>query len=187
MALDMQRLSRSELDAILELPRGPGGGGIGPSSGATWLEKLEDKNGLSRMANTRYLLHGTKEKNLPTIFKHGLRAVYAREKDNLYGKGVYFSDSSCKVHQYTDRNGPGGDLYIFICRVVLGRPLLLKDTQTAYMSAPDGYHSCRVNSTTKHGLGGTYLFQLHNEYVVYNDIECFPEFLLTVRDNEWHQ
>ena len=184
--LDMQNLPSNELDSILSQRRRGDCGGIGSASREpTWLQQLEVKNGLNPISNTRYLLHGTKEQNLPSIFRCGLRTVYARESGvGLYGKGVYFTDSSCKANQYT---GKVGELrHIFICRVILGRQKLLTKLDRDLTSAPDGYHSCYVNNTTENGHGLPFPKQLHNEFIIYNDIECYPEFLLTVRDRAWH-
>ena len=160
-----------------------------------WLKKLEAKNGLEQGANTRYLLHGTKPQHVDAIKRRGLRTAYTRLNGgsiggHLYGHGLYFTTSSCKANQYSgmetvdsaSKSHKTG--HILICRVVLGRPKLLETTNADATDPPDGYHSTYVNSTTKHNIG-THAYQLHDEYIVFNDIECYPEFHMEV-ECDWH-
>ena len=186
---EMQRLPQAERDLIAAQGRrsaGTGSGSGGASGGADpWLRKLEIKNGLEEGANTRYLLHGTRKEHLPAIMKRGLRTIFSREKDsNIYGKGLYFSNDSCKTMQYSGMAGVGTTGCILICRVVIGRSKLLATQQQELTEAPDGFHSCYATVTTRHGIGN-HPMQLHDEYIVYNDIECYPEFFLEV-ECDWH-
>ncbi|CAE7947248.1 ESS2, partial [Symbiodinium sp. KB8] len=82
-----------------------------------WLQRLGCRNGLCKAANTVYLLHGTRQHNLDSVLKHGLRTKFSLHKtpDGLYGRGLYFANNSCKAFQYA---GHGG--CIIVCRVVLG-------------------------------------------------------------------
>uniref|UniRef100_A0A7S2ALM1 Poly [ADP-ribose] polymerase n=1 Tax=Octactis speculum TaxID=3111310 RepID=A0A7S2ALM1_9STRA len=169
----MEKLPQRELDQVMSQRQ---------SSSSGWLQKLEMKNDLKQMANTRYLLHGTKQEHLSDIIKKGLRAGFARDTSAcIYGKGIYFADTSCKANQYTDNNNTSEKL-ILICRVVLGRSKLLPGCDREMRNAPEGYHSCHVNELT---LNNANIPQVHNEYIVYNDIECYPEFLLRCKI-DWH-
>ena len=117
--------------------------------------------------------------------KRGLRTIFSRGKDsNIYGKGLYFSNDSCKTMQYSGMAGVGTTGCILICRVVIGRSKLLATQQQELTEAPDGFHSCYATVTTRHGIGN-HPMQLHDEYIVYNDIECYPEFFLEV-ECDWH-
>ena len=143
-----------------------------------WLRRLALKNGLCDVSNTRYLLHCTKVVNIAKIRDHGLRTSISLNSDTLsYCKGCYFTDNSCKAQQYTT-DGQSTQR-IPICRVVLGRTELLKGQCPNRLFPSPQYDSvfAQWGSTTNiHGQP-----QLHNEYVVFTDRACYPEFVLTYR------
>jgi len=150
-----------------------------------WLKKLAEKNGLSSAANSHYLLHGTSPEALKQIAKHGLTTARARESGS-YGKGIYFTDTSCKAHQCGDGNHTGlldrqrpGPGVILICRVVLGRVKTLEGAAVGERQSPTGFHSVAALKDVTHQVGQTYK-QLHNEYVVFDDWACYPEFALSI-------
>ncbi|CAE7945249.1 DGCR14 [Symbiodinium necroappetens] len=45
-----------------------------------WLQRLGCRNGLCKAANTVYLLHGTRQHNLDSVLKHGLRTKFSLHK-----------------------------------------------------------------------------------------------------------
>lgn len=140
-----------------------------------WLNRLAARNGLNRAANTVYLLHGTKRKHVNSILQNGLRTSFSLSSSPIYGKGIYFSDKACKSHQYTDDSE---DHCILICRVVLGRSeLLLSDLNSSFrlFPAPNFDSAVAMRSVTTRNGG----LQEHNEYIVYQDCACYPEFLLS--------
>jgi hypothetical protein len=48
-----------------------------------------------------FLFHGTSHENVESIARAGF-AIYSHDTSHLrYGSCVYFSDESCKVHQYS--------------------------------------------------------------------------------------
>ena len=146
-----------------------------------WLKKLGERNGLSKIANTHYLLHGTSRTKLQSIVKHGLRTKFGKKDHNLYGSGLYFADAACKAAQYC---APAhGENIILVCRVIIGRShLLRKPSDDAF--APEGSHSTRVQAGVTCKLGckpgscTAKCLQLHNEIIVYNDCDVYPEFVL---------
>ena len=140
-----------------------------------WLKRLAERNGLSRQANTVYLLHGTSRENVSSILKYGLKTSYALAKDGMYGKGIYFADESCKANQYT---GGGDHKCILICRVVLGHSELFRDAENASNRL---FPAANYDSTI---AGKSYTVrngskQAHNEYIVYQDCACYPEFVVS--------
>ena len=146
--------------------------------GTAWLERLEKKNELSHAANTRYLFHGTKREKLEGISTHGLSAKFSMQNSfDLYGKGIYFTDSACKAAQYIDSptNFDGEDRLILVCRVVLGRVFVAEHECEHATAAPPGYDSLQAKHGHTRRSSGV---QVHNEYVVYNDCQCYPEFAL---------
>ena len=46
-----------------------------------------------------FLFHGTKEEHVASISKYGLN-IRLSAGGSRYGRGAYFSDESCKAHQY---------------------------------------------------------------------------------------
>jgi hypothetical protein len=141
-----------------------------------WLKRLAAKNKLSPSANTQYILHGTGMGNLQSITEEGLSVEHAKE--GYYGKGVYFTDKSCKVSQYGDGTVQGGRGCILLCRVVLGKVAVVDSMCAARRAPPDGFHSimaAKGHTTKRNGVK-----QLHNEFVVFKDEAIYPEFVLTV-------
>ena len=87
-----------------------------------WLERLETKNELNKLANTRYMYdgeHGTSADNVPNIVKDGLSGKFAMANPSMYGKGIYLTTQSCKADQYTGRCADA--CVILVCRVTLGQ------------------------------------------------------------------
>ncbi|CAB9520069.1 Ankyrin Repeat Protein [Seminavis robusta] len=136
-----------------------------------WLKKLSQKNGLSSEANGVYLLHGTKSTNLDLIVEHGLKTKFSLDRGLSYGKGLYFTDNACKASQFTARDG-----VILVCRVVLGRQEILPRTCPRKLFPDFGYDSAmakRNHTDAPHAHK-----QLHNEYIIYDDCSCYPEFAI---------
>ncbi|CAE7242247.1 DGCR14 [Symbiodinium sp. CCMP2592] len=138
-----------------------------------WLQRLGCRNGLCKAANTVYLLHGTKQHNLDSVLKDGLRTKFSLHKspDGLYGRGLYFANNSCKAFQYA---GHGG--CIIVCRVVLGRIERLSDQCYSRFFASPTFHSAMAEGKLTRAQA-----QAHDEYIVYNDDAVYPEFVLKMR------
>ncbi len=116
------------------------------------------------------------------IMEKGLTTEAARET-GTYGKGIYFTDNSCKAFQYADgttRQMPG---CMLICRVVLGRIKLLDRDCVGKRSSPDGYHSFMARKDHTRIRNHVHA-QLHNEFVVFDDYACYPEFELIIKTVE---
>jgi len=138
-----------------------------------WLRRLADRNGLSHVSNTVYLLHGTRRSFLDSICRHGLKTTYALHgTDGMYGKGLYFTDSSCKAYQYAGLAG-----CILVCRVVLGRMEVLEEECGRRVFCTNGFDSCMAKSSYTRRRDAS---QVHNEYIVFQDDACYPEFVIDV-------
>jgi len=145
-----------------------------------WLKALADKNGLSRLSNTVYLLHGTPAANVAQICEEGLAA--GRANDGVYGTGLYFTDCSCKAYQYARKANPAAGGCILVCRVVLGFIELLDTPVLAPPGGPSPWPAANVDSW--HAMKGhttrpPLQVQVHNEFVVFNDCAVYPEFVIT--------
>ena len=134
----------------------------------SWLQKLSRKNGLNPDANAVYLLHGTTKGKLECIVVEGLKTRFSLTTSGTYGKGLYFTDNSCKASQF-------GDI-ILVCRVVLGRNEVLVDACPKRLFASNGYHSAWAKKGVTPAPHGNK--QLHNEYIVYDGRACYPEFVI---------
>ncbi|KAJ1632138.1 hypothetical protein T492DRAFT_838625 [Pavlovales sp. CCMP2436] len=157
-----------------------------------WLSRLEERNGLSAKANTRYLLHGTRASCLPNIVLHGLRAKFV-QPDSMFDTGIYLTNSACKAWQYTDRNVAGSSNQdrgiILLCRVVLGKTELLRKAPatTAGRTTKDfpafGFNSAMAKHmhTMRPAADGTKrrpVRQVRDEFIVFEDTQVYPEFVL---------
>ena len=138
-----------------------------------WLDRLANKNRLSRAANTVYLLHGTRADKVDSICRDGLQTRFSLERRGLYGRGLYFTTSSCKAFQYT-----AGDGCIIICRVVLGEIELLDDICINRLFLTDGFDS--THAKKGHTCKAPGELQVHDEYIVYHPAAVYPEFVLRV-------
>lgn len=143
-----------------------------------WLQRLADRNRLSRAANTVYLLHGTKPKNVKKICRAGLQTRFSLNTDGIYGKGLYFAENSCKASQYAFADNSKRHC-IIVCRVVLGRIQTLHEECPARMFPDRGYHSTAAKSLFTSRDGG--ITQKHDEYIVYDEAACYPEFVVTYK------
>ena len=107
------------------------------------------------------------------------------ERESMKGRVSYshefIGDAACKAAQYC---APAhGENIILVCRVIIGRSHLLRyPSDDAF--APDGFHSTRVRTGVTCKLGckpgscTAKCLQLHNEVIVYNDCDVYPEFVL---------
>ncbi|KAJ1617117.1 hypothetical protein T492DRAFT_1102140, partial [Pavlovales sp. CCMP2436] len=153
-----------------------------------WLRRLEERNGLSVLASTRYLLHGTSASSLPDIVQYGLRTKFTGTKSGgaLYGTGLYFTISACKAWQYIDRGVVGGKTHgpaiILVCRVALGKTELLATAPSVTSNfSKVGHHSkmAKHNHTTRPGVL-IKQWQIHDEFIVFDETQVYPEFVLEI-------
>eukprot|EP00977_Amphora_coffeiformis_P018538 scaffold6566_cov125-Amphora_coffeaeformis.AAC.4 len=112
--------------------------------------------------------------NLEGIIEEGLKTRFSLRRPLSYGKGLYFTDSVCKASQY-------GNI-ILVCRVVLGKVEVLRSGCSHKLFASDGYHSALGKKRVSQ-LHTSLLSQLHNEYIIYDERACYPEFVIWYRKN----
>ena len=103
-----------------------------------------------------------------------------------HGNGVYFTRSSCKAAQYTNGRLEVGDgpQTILICRVALGRIAPIGDArcwnQQNFPPTAEDYHSAKaipgITMLETPRFRGP---QIHDEFIVYEDHACYPEFAIT--------
>ena len=161
-----------------------------------------------------YLFHGTSEEKMQAIAKEGFKPELSHEASR-YGRGTYFADTSCKIHQYTrptwdevteeDESKVHVMLY---CRVALGAALVYKPTEAdaeanflAGMIKPEpgdpvfdakisGAHGHRRwDSVDVQSTGGSSWFstQLHREFAVFDADQIYPEYAVYYRTDTAEQ
>ena len=153
--------------------------------------------------NERYFFHGTKADNVESILRDGFDIEYASDRAGRYGDGIYFSDASCKSHQYADCGDVcGGAVYCMLyCRVALGDTMRFNATKQAAarnflvgMKRPSpGDQVFEQNVTASGGkakarsewhslavLGGSNT-QVHREYVTFDCARIYPEYVVYYR------
>lgn len=139
-----------------------------------WLKRLSRRNGLCSSANTTYLLHGTSSEILDSIAQNGLKTRFSLSTSPRYGRGLYFTDSSCKAHQFAMSG-----CTILVCRVVLGRTQVLPASDPNRLFPTAGFHSAMAKRNVTASPYPNFQHQLHNEYIVLDERACYPEFVLS--------
>lgn len=140
---------------------------------------------------------------MESILRDGFDVEFASDRAGRYGDGIYFSDASCKSHQYAQHGDIcGGAVYCMLyCRVALGDTMRFNATKKAAArnflvgmkrpgpgdpvfeervvasggkaKARSAWHSVAV-------LGGSDA-QVHREYVVFDGARVYPEYVVYYR------
>ena len=152
---------------------------------------LSDVMGADRVKdeqrNEFLLWHGTKPPTADILAEWGFDEKKAN-MGGLYGAGSYFADASSKAHQYrgtrhldySDSTNDDGHHCMLLCRVTMGSPFLTQTTHTNERLPPDnpatpGKSHDSIFAQMGVANGGT---QHHNEYVVFNSDQVYPECLI---------
>eukprot|EP01121_Diplochlamys_sp_Union-15-3_P005952 TRINITY_DN16330_c0_g1_i1.p1 TRINITY_DN16330_c0_g1~~TRINITY_DN16330_c0_g1_i1.p1 ORF type:complete len:147 (-),score=10.05 TRINITY_DN16330_c0_g1_i1:43-426(-) len=116
-----------------------------------------------------------------TILDSGFDERYSK-LEGMFGAGIYFADISSKSNRYTEASEKG-ERKLLICRVILGN-IYFTDTAIKGCRRPptkDGitYHSIKAISKFRKEVDDNRSTLLYDEYVIYNGVQAFPEYLLT--------
>eukprot|EP00961_Rhodomonas_salina_P125928 1696749-Rhodomonas_salina.1 len=141
--------------------------------------KLPDVD-LDENVNELFLFHGTSTLKVgKLIAEQGMDNRVADDK-GLYGAGCYFADWSCKSAQYTDKASPSSGTHVFLlCRVLMGFPCMIRGN-AIHKRRPD------QNEDTNRPYDSIFAQkgvanqgdQKHNEYVVFESTQVYPEYLV---------
>lgn len=115
-------------------------------------KREEEKNNLDNYSNRYLLWHGTSTENLVSIMGRGLviSPSDSRTNGNLYGKGIYFSDSFAFSSAYsngvrcTNKSKTYKRCYILLCEVGIGRAKELRTRYETLDTLPDGFDSVKA-------------------------------------------
>jgi hypothetical protein len=148
------------------------------STATAWQPALETKD-MSKDINEFYLFHGTSLAMARTIAEHGFDHRVA-QMGGLYGAGSYFASNACKSHQYAASHKDAAEFVMLVCRVTMGSPFCTDRHHNNERRPPDnpktpGRPYDSIFAGTRKGNGGQ---QLHNEYVVFDDYQALPEFIV---------
>jgi len=134
---------------------------------------------LSGNVNELYLFHGTSPQLANIIAQYGFDERRA-SLGGLYGAGTYFASNSCKSLQYSKQD-PSTQCYtMLVCRVCMGWPFRTTGQHGQKRIPPDNsatpgrpFDSIFAGKGVAHGGQ-----QQHNEYVVFNSAQAYPEYLV---------
>uniref|UniRef100_A0A8C7RF71 Poly [ADP-ribose] polymerase n=1 Tax=Oncorhynchus mykiss TaxID=8022 RepID=A0A8C7RF71_ONCMY len=135
-------------------------------------DEMELRNGHKN--NEKRLFHGMCHTTINHINHHGFNRSYAGKNAAMYGNGTYFAVSASYSASNTySRPDPQGQKYIFLCRVLTGD----FTTGRQGMIVPPAKNTTSAqlyDSVTDNPLGPSM-------FVVFNDIQAYPEYLITFR------
>ena len=101
----------------------------------------------------------------------------------LYGAGSYFACNACKSHQYAAANKDSADLVMLVCRVSMGIPYCTAAQHGNARRAPDNPATPGRpfdSIFAEHGIANSGK-QHHNEFVVFDMSQVYPEFIVRYR------
>jgi len=134
----------------------------------------------------RTLFHGTRNHAPQEIVLRREGFMVDHAKDGLYGKGLYFAVQPCYSHAYVhySHDGFGTKHYhLLMCRVLCGRSkkmgLRVDRTMTRLKLPPAQFDSVEGGPHHPHGVGPGP--SCSNMFVIYQDAQVYPEFIVTYR------
>ncbi|XP_024270555.1 poly(ADP-ribose) polymerase family member 14-related sequence 1 isoform X2 [Oncorhynchus tshawytscha] len=135
-------------------------------------DEMELRNGHKN--NEKRLFHGMCHTTINHINHHGFNRSYAGKNAALYGNGTYFAVSARYSASNTySRPDPQGQKYIFLCRVLTGD--FTTGRQGMIVPPAKNTTSAQLYDSVTDNLSGPSMF------VVFNDIQAYPEYLITFR------
>ena len=165
--------------------------------GKNWVEESRPIN-CDVGNDEQFLFHGTSPKAVEKIIVDGFKM--GAKDTSRYGRGIYFTDESCKAHQYSDRRfilqEDGSKLYCMLyCRVATRKALTFSVTEDLrkrgflggmikptpcdpifrsrlpdWFSSRLAFDSLVVLPDKEH--------QIHREIIVYDSDQVYPEFVV---------
>ena len=129
--------------------------------------------------NEFYLFHGTSPEMAMVICNNGFNPA-ASSDHCLYGIGSYFAINSCKSHQYSSRKGDPSNLVMLVCRVAMGSPHPTTGTHAGQRRPPmnSATPNLPFDSIFARRLIANSRQQQHNEYVVFDCRQVYPEYIV---------
>ena len=146
------------------------------------------------------LFHGTGRNMVDSIAATGFDPARAHP-GSRYGIGVYFSDESCKAHQYSTLRNSGREFTMIYSRVAPGRAVPFRGTQAAAdrnflvgMRRPvpadpvflaqmhaGGFTARARQEWDSVDASEGQRQQVHRELIIFDSAQAYPEFIVTYR------
>ncbi|KAG8125149.1 putative Poly [ADP-ribose] polymerase protein [Naja naja] len=134
-------------------------------------QEMDAKNG--SINNERLLFHGTDSTSVTHINSTGFNRSYAGLHAACYGNGTYFAVNACySANDTYSKPDASGIKYMYLARVLVGEYCvgskgLVVPHQKSGTDPTDLY-----DSVTDH-------LKKPNLFVIFNDIQAYPEYLIT--------
>eukprot|EP00435_Cladocopium_sp_Y103_P015024 s295_g3.t1 len=125
---------------------------------------------LSLAANELWLFHGTRESAAECITENEFQVKMAgSNRGTMFGPGIYLADSVTKSDEYTDPD-PTGLRTMILCRCTMGRAVRQEGGGRECMKVcqAGGFHSVKGR-------------RAYNEYIVYDENQVYPEYIIWYR------
>ncbi|XP_077685709.1 protein mono-ADP-ribosyltransferase PARP14 isoform X4 [Eretmochelys imbricata] len=134
-------------------------------------QEMDSKNGHTN--NERLLFHGTTSGSLTIINNKGFNRSYAGMNAACYGNGTYFAvNANYSAHDTYSKPDANGKKYMYLARVLVGE----------YCAGQKGI----IAPPSKNNTDPTDLFDSVTDnkpnpsmFVIFNDIQAYPEYLIT--------
>ncbi|CAM4533985.1 unnamed protein product [Lepidochelys kempii] len=134
-------------------------------------QEMDSKNGNTN--NERLLFHGTTSGSLTIINNKGFNRSYAGMNAACYGNGTYFAvNANYSSHDTYSKPDANGKKYMYLARVLVGE----------YCAGQKGI----IAPPSKNNTDPTDLFDSVTDnkpnpsmFVIFNDIQAYPEYLIT--------
>jgi hypothetical protein len=151
-------------------------------SKSTKLQPAIASTEMSADVNEFYLFHGTSLDMAKVICEHGFDERMAN-LTGLYGAGSYFAINACKSHQYSAAKKESSNFVMLVCRVTMGSPYCTSGQHPHERRPPEnvatpGRPFDSIFAEAGIAKGGQ---QAHNEYVVFDRCQVYPEYVVHYR------
>uniref|UniRef100_A0A8C9SP92 Poly [ADP-ribose] polymerase n=1 Tax=Scleropages formosus TaxID=113540 RepID=A0A8C9SP92_SCLFO len=132
-------------------------------------ENFNNKNGHTN--NERRLFHGTSQATIEHINNHGFNRSYAGKNAAAFGNGTYFavaaSYSASSTYAVPDAQG---HKHVYLCRVLTGD---FTNGRQGLLVPPQKNHRTQLYDSVTDNINNPSMF------VIFNDIQAYPEYLIT--------
>lgn len=130
---------------------------------------------VDKSVNEMFLLHGTSRANALAIMKEGFNHRICT--GSSYGKGVYFSPQMCKAGHHAEV-GEDGLQCVIVARAVLGNIHYTDCNHGPSLRRPPARSDGNANHSVVANPGARYGAQVHQEIVLFDGCQCYPEYLV---------
>ncbi|XP_066431384.1 protein mono-ADP-ribosyltransferase PARP14-like [Eleutherodactylus coqui] len=126
-------------------------------------------------SSEKQLFHGTNFNTTQTVNHNGFNRSYAGMNAAYYGNGTYFAvDSNYSAHDQYSKPDANGLKYMYLARVIVGEFCAGQQGMVAPPAKNPSNSTDLYNSVTDNPARPTM-------FVIFHDIQAYPEYLITFR------